>query len=202
MPRFAIVDQHDRLADNLQLTSHRRPDQRYVASPYADTFQFFRAFMNKAQVQTLIVEKLQADLLIARDALQASHEAATHTESKAENKYDTRGLEAAYLADGQRRRMHEIETALSTFRNFPFKNHLDEAISLGALIKLDGDDGCRWVFLGPDAAGLQIVVDDAVVVLISPRSPLGRALLGLFEGENVELTVASRRQRFTIVAVL
>src|SRR5690606_40067799 len=68
--------------------------------------------MDKTRIQTLIVDRLQADLVIARDALKASHEAATHAESKAENKYDTRGLEAAYLADGQRRRVHEIETAL------------------------------------------------------------------------------------------
>ena len=61
--------------------------------------------MDKIHLQTLIIDKLQADLRIAKDALRASHEAATHAESKAENKYDTRGLEAAYLADGQRRRV-------------------------------------------------------------------------------------------------
>ena len=64
--------------------------------------------MNKTHLQTLIIDKLQADLAVAKDALKASHEAATHAESKAENKYDTRGLEAAYLADGQRKRVHEI----------------------------------------------------------------------------------------------
>ena len=158
--------------------------------------------MNKSQLHALIIEKLQADLVIAKSVLQASHEAATHSESKAENKYDTRGLEAAYLADGQRRRVHEIEAAISGFRNLPVRTHLNEAISLGALIELDGDEGRRWVFLGPDAAGLQILIDDALVVLISTRSPLGHALLGLFEGDELKITVASRLQRFSISSVL
>lgn len=158
--------------------------------------------MNKKQLHALIIDKLQADLVIARSALQASHEAATHSESKAENKYDTRGLEAAYLADGQRRRVHEIEVALSGFRNLPIRAHVNEAITLGALIELDGDNGCRWVFLGPDAAGLQILIEDASVLLISPRSPLGHALLGLFEGDEVKIAVAGRSQRFSIVSVI
>lgn len=157
--------------------------------------------MNKSQLQTLIIEKLKADLVVAKDALQASHEAATHAESKAENKYDTRGLEAAYLADGQRRRVHEIEAALSGYRNLPVRPHLDEAITLGALIELEVDGGCRWVFLGPDAAGLRVAIEDTEVLLISPRSPLGHALLGLFEGDELEIVAVGRLQRYSITAV-
>ncbi|MCQ4259816.1 GreA/GreB family elongation factor [Stutzerimonas stutzeri] len=158
--------------------------------------------MNKSLLHTLIIEQLQADLKIAKDALQASHEAATHAESKAENKYDTRGLEAAYLADGQRRRVHEIEVALAGFRNLPIRAHLNEPISLGALIELEGDGGCRWVFLGPDAAGLCVVIDSTDVLLISPRSPLGQALMNLYEGDELEISVNSRAQRYAVVSVI
>ncbi len=73
--------------------------------------------MNKSTLQQQIIATLEADREVARAVLAATHEAATHAESKAENKYDTRGLEAAYLADGQRQRLHEIETALAAYRN-------------------------------------------------------------------------------------
>jgi transcription elongation GreA/GreB family factor len=157
--------------------------------------------MNKPYLQKMIIEKLQADLAIAKDALRASHEAATHAESKAENKYDTRGLEAAYLADGQRRRVHEIETALSSYRNLPVLSHIDEAITLGALVSLAQAESRRWVFLGPDAAGLQVAVEGTDVLVISPRSPLGRALLGRCEGDEVEVLVDGRRQQYEVMAV-
>jgi len=157
--------------------------------------------MNKTDLQAFIIEKLQADLTIAKNALKASHEAATHAESKAENKYDTRGLEAAYLADGQRRRVHEIETALSRYRNLPVRSQADEPITLGALVSLEQAGVGRWVFLGPDAAGLRVVVAETEVLVISPRSPLGQALLSRCDGDEVEVRVDGRRQQYEIVEV-
>lgn len=158
--------------------------------------------MNKSHLQTLIIERLQTDLIVAKDALKASHEAATHDESKAENKYDTRGLEAAYLADGQRRRLVEIETALSSYRNLPVRSHRNEAITIGALVSLESSDCCRWVFLGPDAAGLSVTVDGDEVLVISPRSPLGRALLGCQEGDEAEIRVDGHSHRYSVIAVI
>lgn len=160
-----------------------------------------RARMNKTHLQTLIIDKLQADLAVAKDALKASHEAATHAESKAENKYDTRGLEAAYLADGQRRRVHEIETALSSYRNLPVRSHRNAAITLGALVSLESADNCRWVFLGPDAAGLNVTTEGEEVLVISPRSPLGRALLGCEEGDEAEIRVEGQSIRYSVISV-
>ncbi len=157
--------------------------------------------MNKTDLQIAIIDKLQADLAIATDALKASHEAATHAESKAENKYDTRGLEAAYLADGQRRRVHEIETALSRYRKLPVRSQVNEPISLGALVSLERGGAGRWVFLGPDAAGLRVVAAEAEVLVISPRSPLGQALLGRCDGDEVEVLVDGRRQRYEVLEV-
>jgi len=157
--------------------------------------------MNKTQLQMLIIDKLQADLAVAKDALKFSHEAATHAESKAENKYDTRGLEAAYLADGQRRRVHEIETALSSYRNLPARSHHNEVISLGALVSLESSEVRRWVFLGPDGAGLRVSLDGDEVLVISLRSPLGRALLGCEEGDEVDVRVKGQSHRYSVVAV-
>ena len=158
--------------------------------------------MNKPQILTLIIERLQADLMIAKDALKASHDAATHAESKAENKYDTRGLEAAYLADGQRRRLGEIEAALNSYRNLTVRSQQDEPIMIGALISLEQNGMSRWLFLGPDAAGLRIDDRSVEILVISQRSPLGQALLGRREGDDVEVLVEGRRQYYEITAVL
>ncbi|MFV0456411.1 MAG: transcription elongation factor GreAB [Pseudomonas sp.] len=157
--------------------------------------------MDKIRIQTLIVDRLQADLVIARDALNASHEAATHAESKAENKYDTRGLEAAYLADGQRRRVHEIETALVAYRNLAVRPQEGEPIRVGALVAFDQAGVARRIFLGPDAAGLRIVDEGQEVLVISPHSSLGQALLGRCEGDEVEVLVGSRRQLCEVMEI-
>jgi transcription elongation GreA/GreB family factor len=157
--------------------------------------------MNKTHIQALIIDRLQADLQIAKDALKASHEAATHAESKAENKYDTRGLEAAYLADGQRRRLNEIETALASYRNLTVRPQGDEPIKIGALVSLEQNGVGRWLFLGPDAAGLRISAQGTDILVITPHSPLGQALLGRYEGDEVEVRVDGHRQQYEITAI-
>lgn len=157
--------------------------------------------MNKTHIQALIIDRLQADLQIAKDALKASHEAATHAESKAENKYDTRGLEAAYLADGQRRRLNEIETALASYRNLTVRPQGDEPIKIGALVSLEQNGVGRWLFLGPDAAGLRISAHGTDILVITPYSPLGQALLGRYEGDEVEVQVDGHRQQYEITAI-
>ena len=64
--------------------------------------------MDKLLLQQQVLERLAEDLLEVEEAVRVAHEAATHEENIAENKYDTLGLEAAYLATGQARRAEAI----------------------------------------------------------------------------------------------
>ncbi|WP_418643960.1 GreA/GreB family elongation factor [Stutzerimonas kunmingensis] len=157
--------------------------------------------MNKTSLQQKIIATLEADREVARTVLAATHEAATHTESKAENKYDTRGLEAAYLADGQRRRLHEIETALAAYRNLQPTIGSHEYVRVGALLCLEHDGVERWFFLGPDAAGLKLQHEGREILVISPRSPLGHGLLGRRIGDEVELRVNGQPQCYEVLEI-
>ena len=65
--------------------------------------------MNKSQLVREILAALSDSLGLLEKAARASHAEATHESSKAESKYDTRGLEAAYLAGGQARQArHDV----------------------------------------------------------------------------------------------
>ena len=72
--------------------------------------------MDKFLLQQQVLERLAEDLLQAEQAVQAAHETATHKENIAENKYDTLGLEAGYLATGQARRAEAIRQAMANWR--------------------------------------------------------------------------------------
>ena len=71
--------------------------------------------MNKAQLIRQIVASLTESLGVLEKAARASHAEATHESSKAESKYDTRGLEAAYLAGGQARQAKEILDSIKLY---------------------------------------------------------------------------------------
>lgn len=69
--------------------------------------------MDKCLLQQQVLERLAEDLLQVEQAARVAHETATHEENIAENKYDTLGLEAAYLATGQARRAEAIRQAMA-----------------------------------------------------------------------------------------
>ena len=71
--------------------------------------------MKKSALLRKIIEHLTKDLAVYHKAARAAHAEATHEQSKAENKYDTRGLEASYLARGQSRQAAEIVQAIEQF---------------------------------------------------------------------------------------
>ena len=76
------------------------------------------SWINSLQQQQ-VLDRLAEDLLQAEQAAQAAHETATHEENIAENKYDTLGLEAAYLATGQVRRAEAVRQAPGPLAPFP-----------------------------------------------------------------------------------
>ena len=75
--------------------------------------------MHKAQLIQQIIASLSESLALLEKAARASHAEATHESSKAESKYDTRGLEAAYLAGGQARQAKEIMDSIELYRALP-----------------------------------------------------------------------------------
>jgi transcription elongation GreA/GreB family factor len=159
--------------------------------------------MNKHAVHHLILEQLKVDLDIAQRAAQTAYETATHEENIAENKYDTLGLEASYLAAGQARRVEEIRQALVLCQNLILRPYDEQqGIQIGTLLGLEDDNGNQqWLFLGPDAAGLKVYLVGQLITVITPRSPLGKSLLGKFEGDEVEINVAGTRQQFAVTEV-
>lgn len=159
--------------------------------------------MNKHDLQQLIVAALERDLAIAQRAAQTAYETATHEENIAENKYDTLGLEASYLATGQARRMAEIAQALARLRDLPVTLHdPGRGLQVGDYIELEDPKGhTRALFLAPDGAGLVVQAQGLAVTVITPHAPLGRALLGKLEGEEISLDVAGKAQHYCITAV-
>lgn len=95
--------------------------------------------MNKSKLVQAIVEQLRAELELFTKAARAAHAEATHEQSKAENKYDTRGLEAAYLARGQSKQAAEAEQAIKQFEALRIREFTKvDPIDVGALVELRG----------------------------------------------------------------
>lgn len=159
--------------------------------------------MDKFLLQQQVLERLAEDLLQAEQAVRAAHETATHEENIAENKYDTLGLEAAYLAIGQARRAEAIRHAMTQWRQFrPGPYDADKGIQLGALVCLvDSDGKQQHIFLGPVGGSMKLVNGAQLVHVISSESPLGMVMLGKCEGDEVSINVALVLQQFEVLRI-
>ena len=113
------------------------------------------------------------------------------------------GLEAAYLATGQARRAEDIRQAIANWRQFrPRAYDASKGIQLGALVCLvNSDDKQQLLFLGPDGGSMKLVSGAQLIQIISSEAPLGRAMLGKHEGDDVWIQVAPIRQQFEVLRV-
>lgn len=159
--------------------------------------------MNKHVLIKKIVAQLTAELGLYAKAARAAHAEATHEQSKAENKYDTRGLEAAYLARGQSRQAAETAEAIEQFeqlivRDFDPKDPVD----LGALVELEGGNEHSLYFIGPRAGGTEISLQRKEILVITLQSPLGQQLVGKKQGDRLRIEIGGLRDDYRVVSVL
>jgi transcription elongation GreA/GreB family factor len=159
--------------------------------------------VNKKALLQAIVEKLSADLALYFKAATVARFEATHEQSKAENKYDTRGLEASYLARGQSRQAAEIEFSIHTIGAMEprdFSSGLP--IDVGAFVEVSHRKETSCYFICSRAGGTEVVFEGAEVMVITPQSPLGSQLVGRKEGDSVKIEIGGRATIQKLVRVL
>lgn len=151
----------------------------------------------KIALKAELIEQLMLDLGTLERAQFAVQQAATHEEAKPENDKDTRALEQSYLARGQARRVLELRTALSRIEGMRLRAFsAGQPIALGALVVVEAGDQRQSIFLAPEGGGRRLLAGSVQVV--TPESPLGRALLGKFVGDECTVRLGDRLQEKTI----
>lgn len=140
----------------------------------------------KEQILDAIRAQLATQLQRLRKAAKDAHEAATDPDSKAESKYDTRNLEASYLASGQARQLEELAEAARMFEQLSLPDYSAlGAVGPGALVEFRIEGENRWFLLVPAAGGLEVDAEGSMVTLLSPDSPLYQNLLDACVGDRL-----------------
>ena len=156
--------------------------------------------IDKAALIAQIIEELNEKLDALCQSARAAYDGATNEESKAEDKYDTRGLEASYLAGAQAKRTKEVEDAIGRYTTLnprPFGD--DDPIALSALVTVDTGKKEALYFIGPEAGGMQFNLDGIVITVITPKSPLGKELVGRYLDDEFEFSTGGSRRSYEIV---
>lgn len=157
--------------------------------------------IDKAAVVAAFVAHLRGEVEALVHATGLARAAATDEHARPENKYDTRAVEASYLAAGQGARLAELRTLLSWFQVLDPEN-VHERVGLGSLVELEDEEGARsWVLVAPSAVH-PVAVGALRVQGISPRAALGGALVDLETGDFAEVVAPSGTREVEVVRVL
>jgi transcription elongation GreA/GreB family factor len=153
----------------------------------------------KSSLKAELLARLATDLETLERAHRATCDAATHEEAKPENDKDTRALEQSYLARGQATRIEELRAGIASVRALAARDVEEERVMLGALVTVEEDDRESILLLAPAGGGAHLA--HGTVQVLTPPSPLGRALLGKHAGDEVEMVVAGKTRTIRVVRV-
>jgi transcription elongation GreA/GreB family factor len=148
----------------------------------------------------------------ARQAEVSAAEASNEIQREARRREDSKGaVEAGRLAVGHRRRrqraIRELETLIAFASRGLHDSGPNDPVALGSLVDVSTEDEHereeRTLFVLPVGAGNELAGPggDGFVFVVTPGSPIGRALVGARAGECVEVVVDSHDREWTIVDV-
>jgi transcription elongation GreA/GreB family factor len=159
--------------------------------------------MNKTLLLEQMISALEATHKGAVEAALRAYNTATNDENVAENQYDTLALEASYLAHGQAQRVAECEADILAFKKLDIADNVKKkVVTLGCLIQLiDEDDNNKYVFFAPTAGGLKVRFDEKDIIVVTPTSPLGEALVGRELHDDVDVHIGSQIINYEIALI-
>jgi transcription elongation GreA/GreB family factor len=161
-----------------------------------------QSVMDKDELLAAIIEKLSVELGILERAARSIHEGAVHGDAVAEDKYDTYGLEASYLAGAQAGRVKELRASVGALRAMPMDRFgPDDPIRPSALVEIEAEDETKHVLLALAGGGVTVDVGGVSVQVVTPHPPLGSKILGKSVDDEFQLDLPGGIRDYEIVGV-
>ncbi len=147
------------------------------------------AAVDKRLALQAVIAQVEAKLAELRTGFDAARDAVLSTPHVMKSKREVFGQESAYLANALSLNIQEREHDLKLLRNL----HLPDAperVALGCLVGVGHDDQSlpSLYLVLPVCGGMEIPLPESGVVrVITPATPIAKALLGKCIGDEVRL---------------
>lgn len=143
---------------------------------------------DKQRMLEMTIAQMEDKLsILVQSALEAK-EYSTSEESKAENKYDTRGLEASYLASGQAKRAQKLQEQIFLLKKFQvIEGSSQQKITVGHFVELEVDGSVsKYLYILP-SGGEELLYQDKKIQVITLEAPIGKKMYNRELGYDFEL---------------
>ncbi|MGZ3789468.1 MAG: GreA/GreB family elongation factor [Bacteriovorax sp.] len=155
--------------------------------------------LDKKLILAGLIENLQKELSEVESAANSAKDLATQDDLKSEGKYDTRAIEASYLASAQQKRVEEIKIDIQMLEEIELMD--SDRLQMGSLALIEYKGQARYYFLTSTSGGTMLTIEGHPVLVISVFSPLGSEALGLEKGESFEVETPKEMRSYKILEV-
>ncbi len=155
--------------------------------------------LDKKIILETLLENLRKELKDVESAANSTKDLATADDLKSEGKYDTRAIEASYLASAQQKRVEEIKIDIQMLEDLEI--HPSTQLQMGSLALLEYNNQSRYYFLTSTSGGTMLTINGQAVLVISVFSPIGNEALGLKKGESFEVETPKELRNYKILEV-
>lgn len=165
----------------------------------------YRRAMDKHYLVAQLGTRLRDTARTARMAMEAAVVEARDGATAAEKREDARvSQEYGGLARGHKARLEKANADLAALDKLRIARLPPKArIEVGAIVEVeDGSEG-RTFFLAPVGAGIELTGPDGdgFLSVVTPSSPIGRAVIGRTVGHSFEIEVKGEAREWTITYV-
>lgn len=161
--------------------------------------------MDKRLLVEQLTEQLRESAHVARKAGEVAAEDARAGATPAEKREDARvAIESAGLARGQKERAARTAAEMSVLETFrPRPLAARAPISIGAIVEVEDGSQGRTFFLAPVGAGVELTGPggDGYLSVVTPASPIGKAVMGRHLGDTIEVVVNGEPVEWAITFV-
>lgn len=140
------------------------------------------------------------------DIVTKARELITEKDMQQEGKYDTRRIEASYLAGAQGKRLEILKQDIQLLKNLELRSYsINEEVGLGAIVQCrdlnDKKEKEYFYFIVPSSGGVNLHFNGENIQVLSVHSPLGNELMRLEVGESVEIETPGTSKELEILAL-
>ena len=156
----------------------------------------------KQEIYQQLLRNIDLEIKQAEEANESANAYKESDDMKQEGKYDTRAIEAGYLAGAQAKRLEELKLEKRLLESVEIKEFKDsDEVAAGALVELETNGVSQLYFLSNTSGGSMLSVNGKTVMVISVFSPIGDGALSLYVGDSFELETPKETREYLIKSI-
>ena len=157
-------------------------------------FSYESKMIDKKELLSCLILLIKDDIEKQRRSYESARNASIDAPGRMQSRYDTIGVESAWVADGLAKALNEKEMFINRLANFRL-DEVGDKVSLGSIIGIstEGTSLLEYYFMLPVAGGYKLQVGDKTIITLTPITPLGKTLIGKQVGDEIDIKFPKER---------